>query len=492
MASDKARAVGSPSPAPAAGVPALAIGAGALTLLDVTMINVAAPVIAGDLGLSGTATRLVLIAYTLSFAVVLVAAGRAGDVAGHHRLLRLGTVVFLAGAVVACLAPTAGVLVAGRVVQGVGAGILQPQVAAELLRLPAGGPRARAFGAYGAAVGAATGIGPVLAGLVVTVAPGAGGWRAVFVVEAAAALVLLALLARAARGRPAQPRGQRWGDVDAFGALLVGAAVVCALVPVVAPGEVVAGTWAWAGGALVLAAAAVGWERRRGRTGRPQAVPSGLVRQGGYRRGLLVAMVQFGATTGLLFAVSLGLQSGSGLDPLSAGLALTPFALGTVAAAALAGRLLPRRGGRVVAAGLAVGLAGAAALAGVSAAVPGTTLAWWTAAAMLVVGAGNGLVVTPNQTLALSIAPASHAGSAAGLLQSVQRLGSSLGILVVGAVQEQVLRSGTWQEALAAAVGVAGAGLLLVLPVALLAGRAGERPRGGGAARRGRSEHSEP
>jgi len=146
---------------------AVCLTSGFLTLLDVSIVNVALPSIERGLDASASQLQWILTGYALSFGLVLVSAGRIGDARGRRRAFLVGLGVFTLASLIAGLAPTAEWLTAARVLQGVGAGILNPQVAGFIQALFSGPERGRAFGALGASIGLSTAVGPLAGGLLI-------------------------------------------------------------------------------------------------------------------------------------------------------------------------------------------------------------------------------------------------------------------------------------------------------------------------------------
>ncbi len=406
-----------------------------MTLLDVSIINVALPSLREDLGATGSDLQWVLSGYALAFGLVLVPAGRLGDAHGRRRVFVAGLALFTTASLLCGLAPSPGWLLAARLLQGVGGGLLQPQVAAFIQSLFSGPERGRAFGLLGTSIGLSTAVGPLLGGTILSVDPDPSAWRLVFFVNIPIGVAGVVL---AMRWLPsARPEGGRASHVDLAGVALLAAALTALLLPLLEqPG---AASWAslWVGSA-VLGVAFVRWERRRTRSGRDALVDLSLFRESRYRNGVLVGLVYFTGFTTIFFVLSIYLQDQLGLSPLQAGLVQTPFAVGGAITPVLAGRAVSRLGRRLVVAGLlavAVGLLGVlAVVATLSDVLPPGQLGLALALPLLLGGAGSGVVISPNTTLTLSVVASERAGSASGVLQTSQRIGSSVGIALVGAV----------------------------------------------------------
>lgn len=396
-----------------------------MTLLDVSIVNVALPSIRDGLNASEAGLQWILSGYALTFGLVLVPAGRLGDARSRRAVFLSGLALFTASSALAGIAPTILLLIVARLVQGVAGGILNPQVAGLIQQLFHGADRGRAFGALGAVIGIATAVGPLLGGVLIAVAGPEEGWRWVFYVNVPVGVVALVL---AWRLLPAPIYGERQG-LDPLGVLLLGAGVVCVLLPFVQEQQWRTDLkWLLVPAGAVLIAAFTLWERRA----RTPMVDLGLFRLRSYALGTTIALLYFAGFTSIFFILTLYLQSGLGYSALGAGLAITPFAVGSGIASAVGGRIVARFGRPLVAAGLVLVLVGLGAAWVAVELKPGAGVAWATAAPLLVAGLGTGLVIAPNQTITLSEVHFTEGGSAAGVLQTGQRVGSAMGIAAVG------------------------------------------------------------
>ncbi|WP_369182203.1 MFS transporter [Streptomyces sp. Y1] len=413
---------------------AVCLVAGFMTLLDVSIVNVALPTVRAGLHMSESGLQWVLSGYALAFGLVLVPAGRLGDARSRRAVFLTGLALFTAASALAGAAQNQEWLVLARLFQGAAGGVLVPQVSGFIQTLFQGPERGRAFGALGATIGLSTAVGPLLGGLLIHLAGPQDGWRWVFLVNLPIGVAALPIAHRLLP--PPPPAGERAGhrDFDPVGVLLLGAGTVALLLPFVQERQ-------WHGSArwlllplaAVLLAAFVGWERAYGRRREP-LVSLALFAVRPYAAGVLLSLVYFAGFTAIFFIFTLYLQAGQHYSALKAGLAITPFAVGSGVAAAVGGRLVSRLGRRLVVLGLVMVLLG---LLGSALAVQlwsGPSVGWTTALPLLVAGAGSGLVIAPNQTLTLQQVPLTRAGSAGGVLQTAQRVGSAVGIAVVGSV----------------------------------------------------------
>lgn len=423
---------------------AVCLGAGFMTLLDVTIVNVALPSIEHSLGAGPNELQWILAGYTLAFGLALVPSGRLGDVYGRRTLFLVGLAAFVITSAACGLAPTGIALAVTRFAQGLAAGILNPQVIGFIQDLFTGAARGRAFGWFGGTVGIATAIGPLVGGALLAVFGVEEGWRAVFLVNVPIGLVLFPLawrlLPRTVRARGGHAR------LDVVGSVLLALGVVAIMWPFVTAepgggdidGAPAPPWWTMLVG-IALLGVLVWWERRVERSGGLPLLPAALLRVPSFAYGVAVSTLYFLAFTGMWLSSTLYLQTGMGLTPLQAGLVLTPFSIAGAAAALAGGRLISRFGRPLVVVGIATtGLA----LFAVDLVVRFATdlrAVWLVAGILVVAGIGNGFVISPNQTLTLAKVPLTDAGAAAGALQTMQRIGAAVGVSINAAAFFAVL-----------------------------------------------------
>ena len=506
MSSPRKPPGGSPAPAPAAPVPAPQSGevcrhrwsalavclvAGFMTLLDVSIVNVALPAIRVGLHTSDSAIQWVLSGYALTFGLALVPAGRLGDARSRRAVFMAGLAMFTATSALVGAAQNEQWLIAARLLQGIAGGVLVPQVSGFIQQLFRGEDRGRAFGLLGATIGLSTAVGPLLGGLLIQAFGSSEGWRWVFYVNLPIGLVALPVAYRLLPApAPDSAARLRSGDFDPVGVLLLGSGTVLLLLPFVEEQQ-----WhGWAKWLLLVAAAVlltgfVRWEAHFARRGEP-VVNMVLFRARSYSLGTLLSLLYFAGFTAIFFIFTLYLQSGLHYSALLAGLSITPFALGSGVAAAVGGRVVHRFGRPLVLFGLVmvfVGLVGAAVAVRVGS---GHDAGWLTAGPLLFAGIGSGLVISPNQTLTLREVEVVRAGSAGGVLQTSQRIGSAVGIAAVGSLFLTYVSThrDDWAGAFQRGVVVAAVFVVAALLVALFdvfggrvgrrAGRAGDSSRG--------------
>jgi EmrB/QacA subfamily drug resistance transporter len=389
--------------------------------MDVTIVNVALPSIRRDLNVSLSGLQWTIDAYVLVLASLLMLAGSTADRLGRRAIFQTGLVIFSVGSLLCSLAPGLGWLVAFRMVQAIGASMLNP-VAMSIITNVFTEPRerARAIGVWGGVVGISLGLGPIVGGVLVE----SIGWRSIFWINLPIGLAAIGLTARFVPESRA-PRARR---VDPVGQLLVMVALASMTYAIIdAPRA--GWTSSTTVGLLALAIGAIGallaYEPRRV----DPLLELRFFRSAPFSGATAIAICSFGAFSGFLFLNTLYLQEVRGLSALQAGLSTLPLAVMTLIFAPLSGRLVGSRGPRIplLAAGTAM-CAGGLMLVRLD---PNTSLAWLLAS-YLVFGLGFGLVNAPITNTALSGMPRSQAGVAAAIASTSRQVGSALGVAVVG------------------------------------------------------------
>ncbi|GGC91679.1 MFS transporter [Tersicoccus solisilvae] len=459
-----------------------------MSLVSVSSVNVALPSIQSGLGASASALQWVLSGYALTFGVVLVAAGRAGDIVGRGPLFIAGVAVFTLSSIAAGLAADPTMLVVARFIQGIGSGLLNPQGVGMIQQYFRGAERGRAFGAFGSAVGVSVGVGPLLGGLLIHLGGAHEGWRWIFFINVPVGILAIVLaylwfpkpLVVRSRERTV---GGLVRDLDPVGALLLGLAIFAILLPFMeARAEVSGWLWALLPVGVALAAGWIAWERIYRRRGRSPMVDLRIFRTGSFSRGTGLIGLYFLGVTSVWVLIALYFQEGLGHSPLESGMIGLPNAVASALSATWAGRRVLRLGRRLVLGGMLSVLLGL----GLSVLVielhgQGLVSEWWLLLSLAFVGLGQGAVVSPNQTLTLAEVPLEYAGSAGGIMQTGQRVGTSVGIAVITAAAFTVLSSGGWANAISVGFGLVALVLLVALGVGLVDERS--RRRGDAAAR---------
>ncbi|MFJ1754067.1 MFS transporter [Kitasatospora sp. NPDC088134] len=418
-----------PPPAAKAGALALAVivTCQLMVAVDGNIVNIALPRIQSGLGFSPGGLAWVFSAYSLAFGGLLLLGGRTSDVLGRRRMFVWGLLTVVAASLLGGLAPNAGVLIAARALQGIGFAFAAPAALSLIAVTFAEGPeRNRALGVFSTVAGLGITLGLILGGLLTTLS-----WRLVFFVNVPIGLAAVLLAYRQLPETAKHP-----GRPDVLGALTSTAgstAVVYGLIHASSAGWGSAATvTALVGGALLL----VAFVLSQAKVARP-LIPLSLFAVRNRSAAYAVFLLLFAAMGGTYFLLSLYVQDGLGLHPLTAGLAFLPLALAQFAAARNAAKLIPRFGAKaLIVTGAALLLADSLWLA-----ATGPESGYWDGlfGPLVLLGAGLGLGFVPlNMTILSGLAP-KETGAASGLLQAVQQIGLSLGVAVLVTVYGRAL-----------------------------------------------------
>ncbi|MEU6971129.1 MFS transporter [Kitasatospora aureofaciens] len=406
------------------------VAGGFTTLIDQSVLNTSIPALRGTLHAQPAHLQWIVAGYSLAFGLALIPGGRLGDVKGRKWFFVTGLALFTLVSLVSATATDPTVLIAARLLQGAGAGLVNSQMIGTLQDVFDGQLRARALGMYAVTGSLAFALGPPIGGLVLAAAGPELGWRITFLLNVPFGLATLALAVRhLPRPRPAA----RHADLDLLGLLLVGALTLALMLPFVQPpGR--AGRLAFAAGALALLGALIGWQRRYARTGGHPLIHPALTRSAPYVLGTATAMAQFGSSLAASLVLTMFLQDGLGLSPMGAALVSVPSALAMATASALAWRVVQRLGRRTVTIGM-TGSALAMLLSGTVAQwAPAAVLPWLLALLQLLSGASVGLMGSTNQAYVLRHAPAEAAGVSGAILQMAQRIAAAVAISALSGV----------------------------------------------------------
>lgn len=390
--------------------------------IDVTAVNVALPDMHRTLGAGITGLQWTIDAYTVVLAGSLILAGSLADRLGRRRVLLSGLATFTLASALCSLAPTAGVLIACRVLQAVGASMLTP-VAMSIVTNTITEPRRRAhaIGYWNAVYGIAMALGPVVGGVAVA----AFDWRAIFWINIPVGMAAVALTFRfVPESRAVDPR-----RLDPVGQVLV-----VSFLATLTFGIIEGPSRGWTSPAIVgvLAVAVVSLVALiRYETRHPHPlIDIGLFRSTRFSAGVAIAIAAFATFGGFLFLNTLYLQQSRGFTALQAGLATVPMAASTVLFSPLAGRLLGRFGPRplVMVAGVCLTVA-PALLIGLDPTTPLPLLFF----SYVLLGIGFGTVNPPITEIAVSGMPRGRAGVAAAISTTSRQVGQTLGVAIIGA-----------------------------------------------------------
>lgn len=435
-------------------------------VLDGTIVNVAVPAIRSDLHASALAVQWIVAGYALAFGMLLISGGRLGDLYGYRRLFLTGIIGFSLSSVACGLADDALHLVLARIAQGATAALMAPQVLALIQLLYGPSERVGVLGMFGLLGGVSAILGPIVGGALIDANIGGLGWRPIFFINAPLGVAgVIAALKFLPGGRSAHPLRMDW-----TGNGLVIATLFALIFPLAIGRDL---GWPFWCVALLVATGPLGWMTLRYLTARTAQdgtalLDPALFRQRSFGLGVIASLVFAVATAGLLLTMMLVLQIGLGMDPLAAGVAHIPFAVGAGLGVGFIGRgLVPRLGRNVLVLGALWMMAGIGLL------VP--VFAWGgpmlpLAVALLLAGLGMGMLAGPLTPIALARIDKAHAGAAGGVLKAVQQLGSAIGAAGIGALFLWLAKGAQEAEATRAAfTQTAGVMALLLLTVAVIA-----------------------
>jgi EmrB/QacA subfamily drug resistance transporter len=407
---------------------AVVIAANIMDLMDATIVNVAGPSIRAALGGSASTLQWLPAGYTLAFAVFLITGARLGDMFGRRRLFLIGSAGFTAMSAACAMAPSAGVLIAFRVLQGSFGALMIPQGFGMLKEVFDEDEMPKVFGAFGPVMGLSILAAPILAGALVEANLWGIGWRLVFLINVPIGVVAFAGAVKVLPRTVAHP-GIR---LDIGGMVLIGAALTAIIYPLIqGRGD---GWPAWtfallAAGAILLGAFGL-WERHR--RAAPLIEPA-LLTNRSYTSGILVALAFFGAFGGLLLCVSLFAQLGEHFSPVHAGLTLMAMVVGMIAGMGAGFALVARLGRHLLHLGVIIVIAGTVVLAlTVTGAHTVSTLDL--APGLFLIGLGAGSSIGQLFDFILAGVGMDEVGSASGVLEAVQQLSSALGVAVLGTI----------------------------------------------------------
>lgn len=403
-----------------------------LNILDSTVTNIAGPSIQNDLGLSTSMLEWVAASYTLALAIGLMTGARLGDMFGRKRLFVVGLVGFMASSVLCSAAASGGVLVVGRALMGLSAALLIPQCFGLLRDLFPGRLLGKAFGAMGPVIGMATVLGPVVSGLLIKADLFGSDWRSVFWLN-----LPLGLFALVVGGRvlPAGAPAQKGIRLDVVGMLILAVASMLLVFPLVDGRTLGWPTWVFA--MLVATVPAFGvfvlQQRHRMRTGRHPLVEVSVLAKRSYVSGVAFVLVFFGCLVGFSLAVSLFLQIGLGYSALKASLCLASLAVGTFFGSGVGAWAANNVGRPILHVGLTLMAIGTTVLY-VSLRTADAIGQLQLAPGLAVFGLGMGMIFVPLFGIVMGEIEDREVGSASGLLTSMEQLGSSLGVAILGTV----------------------------------------------------------
>jgi EmrB/QacA subfamily drug resistance transporter len=457
-----------PSVVPGVGTLIVVLTGVFMSTLDFFIVNVAIPSTQRELHASASAIQWIIAGFALAYGVGLITGGRIGDIYERRRMYVVGMVLFGLASAACGFAPTAATLVIARIIQGASAALMIPQVLAILRTSFTGKAQLRAFAAYGLTMGLAAVFGQLIGGLLIKADIFGLTWRSCFLINLPIALVALVLVPRTvpesrAPGRP---------KLDLPGVLLITAAMVAVLLPLIQGREQGWPIWTWIsfGGAAVLFVVFGVYQQALARRGGSPLVNLSMFKDRAFTAGLLAQLVFWMGQASFFLVFALYVQEGRKLDALGAGTIFAAIGVGYLATSLNAAKLAVKLGRQVLALGgiiMAIGLVILEVTVNqigtggnIAALIPG----------LVIDGAGMGMVIGPLAATVLARVAPQFAGAAGGVLATGLQIGNGLGVAIIGVIFYNALDGGTYASAFTAslyylmAVGVTLALLVQLLP----------------------------
>lgn len=427
--------------------------------LDFFIVNVALPAIRQDLHASPDVSQLVVSVYATAYAVTLVLGGRLGDIFGRKRAFLAGMIGFGLTSALCGLAPSADVLVAGRLLQGISAAVMAPQSLAFIHALYRANEKNRALSWYGATFGVASVAGQLLGGLLIATNPWNLGWRSVFLVN----IPVIAVALPAALILLPERKASHPDRLDMAGAALLAVGLLALVIPLIEGRE--RGWPLWSLGILALAPIllAAFWHHQKARenSGSSPLVSPAALSSRALRRTLLATLF-FYALAAFFLTFSVYQQAGLGRSPLAAGIAVLPVGIGLLCGA-LGGpqvaRWLHARTASFAMGLEAFGLALTAILVALD-------MPLWLPVPLALIGVGQGIAHPALVRLNVDQVEAKWAGLAAGVVSAVLQISAALSVALVGGVFFSMVPDGASAEQVASGFSVASIIMAAALAVA--------------------------
>lgn len=420
---------------------AVVLAAAFLVALDFFVVNVSIPSIRAGLHASFAELQLVIASYGLTYATLLISGGRLGDIYGRKRMFLCGVSGFTLTSALCGLAPTPAFLILGRALQGMTAALLMPQVLSVIQVTFPVWERAKAFGLFGTVIGTASFSGNVLGGLLVSANLFGLGWRPIFLINLPIGLFAILAAVRTVR-ETRSPKARR---LDLGGVALMTAALALLLYPLVAGREAGWPWWTYACGAAaaLLLVVFVRYEQGVTRRGGSPLVELSLFHDRAFVIGLFSGVCFFSGTAAFFLISTIFLQNGLGYTARAAGLTFASFAVAFLGSSLASVRVQPKLGSRIINLGAALMISGLVVLLWMARSHGGALTGLELAPALMIYGTGQGFVMpTLISTILINI-KGHDAGSASGVLTTVQQCSFAMGVAAIGTVFFTALGSRT-------------------------------------------------
>jgi EmrB/QacA subfamily drug resistance transporter len=411
---------------------AVILAAAFLVALDFFVVNVSIPSIRSSLNATFAEVQLVIASYGLTYGVLLISGGRLGDIYGRKRMFMWGVAAFTAASMLCGFAPSPGFLIAARALQGVAGALCFPQVLSIMQVTFPGNERAKAFGLFGTVIGTSSFSGNVLGGLLVSANIFGLSWRPIFLINLPIGIATVLAAARFVQ-ESSSPKARR---LDLGGVAIMTVALTLLLYPLIEGREAGWPMWGFASMAASMPAflGFVEFEKRVTARGGSPLVELSLFHDPAFVTGLLAGTCFFNGTAAFFLISTIFLQNGLGYSPSEAGLTFTSFALAFLGSSLASVRVQPKLGSRIINLGAGLMIVGLVSLLVLSAMRGGSLTGLALAPVLVVYGTGQGFVMpTLINTILINIR-GHDAGSASGVLSTVQQVSFAAGVAVIGTV----------------------------------------------------------
>ncbi len=411
-----------------------------MNMIDVTIVNVALPVMQADLGANSSQIEWVVASYVLAFALFLLPFGRLGDILGRRKMFLWGVMAFTIGSLLCGVAPTIETLIGARVLQGIAGAMMTPQVLSIATVMFPPKERGFAFSFFGLTAGLASVAGPMAGGLLISADLWGLDWRPIFLINIPLGIIAVVAAMRYVPKVPPHPGLKN----DFVGIAIFGASILAIVFPLVEGRVYGWPTWAFgliAAGILGLVAFYF-WERRREKQGLSELLPVALLANRNFAVGTLMTLVFFSGVPGLFMVLAIFFQTGFGFTPLDSGLATVAFPVGVLVASQINGRMANKWLSRRLFAGAVLLAIGMVMIHMVITGIGETVDAWAFVPGLLIGGLGMSTAISALFQTILQGVPHKDAGSASGSLQAFQQVGGALGVALVGEIFFSTLERG--------------------------------------------------
>ncbi len=413
--------------------------------LDFFVVNVSIPAIRASLHASFAEVQMVIASYGLTYALLLISGGRLGDIHGRKRMFMWGTGAFTIASLLCGLAPSPAFLIAARALQGVAGALLFPQVLSIIQVTFPVRERAKAFGLFGTVIGTSSFSGNVLGGLLVSANIFNLSWRPIFLIN----LPLGLLTVLAATRFVTESRSPKARQLDLGGVAILTAALSLLLYPLIQGRE--SGWPLWTFVCLAASVPAlllfIQYEKHVTARGGSPLVELSLFHDRAFVIGLFSGVCFFSGAAAFFLISTVYLQNGLGYSAKAAGLTFASFAVAFLGSSLSSVRVQPKLGSRIINLGAALMITGLVALLSLAtwrgASLTGLELA----PALLIYGTGQGFVMPTLINTVLTNIKGHDAGSASGVLSTVQQVSFATGVAVIGTVFFSALGTSTSTEA---------------------------------------------